>query len=59
VRPKAVNDSNIKSIYFRDTPGVLFTEDISAEKERWGNLSEGSYKYIQAPGILNMFTISA
>lgn len=59
VRPKAVNDSNIKSIYFRDTPGVLFTEDVRAEKERWSNLSEGSYKYIQAPGILNMFTISA
>jgi len=23
-RPKAINDSNVKSIYFRDTPAIIF-----------------------------------
>jgi hypothetical protein len=27
-RPKAINDTNIKAIYFKDTPKVLFVENI-------------------------------
>lgn len=52
-RPKVVNDNNVKSIYYRDTPNVIFTD----------NLNEGDkisgFKYIQVPGIDYMFSISA
>ena len=49
-RPKAINDTNVKSIYFRDTPDVLFF-----------NLGEtppdtGAYTCVQAPE--EMFSIS-
>jgi hypothetical protein len=27
IRPKAINDTNVKSIYFRETPDVVFVED--------------------------------
>lgn len=53
-RPKAVNDTNIKSIYFKNTPDVLFIKDISDKSQ-----DEGAYKYIQVPEIENMFSISA
>ena len=49
-RPKAINDNNIKSIYFRETPSVLFGEE---------NLS--GYKSIQIGGydFDTLFTCSA
>ena len=50
-RPKVVNDSNVKSIYFRDTPGIIFR--TSDEEE----IMTG-YRYIQAPMIETMFKIS-
>lgn len=50
-RPKVVNDSNVKSIYFRDTPGIIFR--TSDEEE----VMTG-YRYIQAPMIETMFKIS-
>ena len=54
-RSKSINDSNIKSIYFRDTPAVVFTEDITKENQLTG------YRYIQIPSNLmdTMFNISA
>jgi hypothetical protein len=54
-RPKSINDSNVKSIYFRETPAVVFTDDITSEKQLTG------YRYIQIPMHLmdSMFTISA
>jgi hypothetical protein len=30
-RPKAVNDTNIKAIYFRETPNILFVEEMPAQ----------------------------
>lgn len=51
-RPKAVNDTNIKAIYFRETPNILFVEEMPAQQQN-------GYKYICAPGILTMFSISA
>lgn len=51
-RPKAINDSNVKSIYFRETPNVIYAEPGEA-----GELS--GYRYIQCPEIDGMFSISA
>lgn len=50
-RPKVVNDSNVKSIYFRDTPDIIFKES---------NVDEiiTGYKYIQIPNVETMFNIS-
>lgn len=49
-RTKAVNDSGVKSIYFRETPDVIFGE---------GDLT--GYRYIQIPetNIDSMFSISS
>ena len=54
-RPKSINDTNIKGIYFRDTPPVLFTDDLLND-----NSLEG-YKVIQIPKeyMDTMFSISA
>lgn len=52
-RPKAVNDSTIKSIYFRETPSVVFQESGSNFEHL------GAYKSIQVPNIENMFSVSA
>lgn len=52
-RAKAINDTNVKGIYFRETPDIIFvnkqanTEQIS------------SYRYIQSGAIESMFSISA
>lgn len=51
-RPKVINDSSIKSIYFRDTPDIIFR---TADE---GEIMTG-YRYIQAPMIETMFKISA
>lgn len=32
-RPKAENDSNVKAIYFRDTPNVIFVNPLTLKKE--------------------------
>jgi hypothetical protein len=40
-RPKAINDTNIKAIYFKNTPNVLFIKDITEV-----NKSKVGYKYI-------------
>lgn len=50
-RPKVVNDSSVKSIYFRDTPDIIFR---TADE---GEIMTG-YRYIQAPMIETMFKIS-
>ena len=52
-RSKAVQDSNVKSIYLRETPQVIF-KDIDEEFE-WAS----GYRVIQFPSIDNAFTISA
>ena len=50
-RPKVVNDSSVKSIYFRDTPDIIFRE-VGVEETIFG------YKYIQIPNVESMFKIS-
>lgn len=53
-RAKPVNDNAIKGIYFKETPSIIFVEDINQEEQI------NSYKYIQI-GKENdyMFSISA
>ena len=53
-RPKSINDTNIKSIYFREIPDVIFTSNINEEEQISG------YKYIQTGTARNsMFSISS
>lgn len=53
-RSKSINDTSIKSIYFRETPAVVFTNDITKEDQI------PSYRYAQIPESLmtEMFSIS-
>ena len=55
-RPKAVNDSNVKAIYFRETPNIIFTTNFSYDS----SLSS-AYTYINAANAAadTMFSISA
>lgn len=54
-RSKSINDTTIKSIYFRDTPTVMLTTNITEKEWLTG------YKYIQVPdkNMDSMFKISA
>lgn len=55
-RPKAVNDNNVKAIYFRETPGVIFVENL---KDLDINERKTGYTYAQLPSYLEyLFTIS-
>lgn len=50
-RSKSVNDTNIKSIYFRETPSVIYGTDKIVNEE--------GFRYIQANDIDHMFACSA
>ena len=53
-RSKPINDSSVKAIYFRDTPTVLFTDNINNVDKKSG------YTYIQIqPGMQNLFNMSS
>lgn len=61
-RPKAVNDKDVKAIYFRETPEVLFLEP-----DEWAQYATGSeawkkptgYAYAQMPKYLqHLFAVS-
>ena len=53
-RPKAVNDTNVKAIYFRETPGVIFVENLNDITEK-----KSGYTYAQLPQHLEyLFSIS-
>lgn len=53
-RPKSIKDTNVKSIYFRDTPEIQFVENISREAAMSG------MQLIQIPKAYgNIFSISA
>ena len=55
-RSKPVNDTAIKSIYFRETPSVIYL----AEDEDMIYGQESGYKYVKMPDKFeNMFSISA
>ena len=55
-RPKAVNDNNVKSIYFRETPTIIF---IDPDKEEAG--TKLGYTYVNLPqtDILKLFSLSS
>ena len=55
-RPKAINDSNVKAIYFRETPNIIFTTDYDKDAS-----SSSTYTYINAANahMNTMFSISS
>ena len=56
-RPKAVNDDNVKAIYYRDTPTVLF---IGADEKVDADSKQTGYTYINLTETIdNLFSISA
>lgn len=50
-RSKVVNDNNVKSIYYRETPSVIYGEDSAI-------VNEEGFRYIHAANIDHMFTMS-
>ena len=56
-RPKGVNDNQVKAIYFRETPTVIFVDsEIWNEVDR----SKLGYTYLQLPpNFVSLFSISA
>ena len=52
-RTKAINDTNVKSIYFRETPNVIFVKQQTEEQR-----TMSGYRYIQVNDD-NMFAISS
>lgn len=55
VRPKAINDTSVKSIYFRETPQVIFVPE-NASDQSYG----AGYSYIQAGAHIDaMFSVSS
>lgn len=73
-RAKSVNDSNVKSIYYREVPNILFVQESDKISTRWDQSQTASdentpqswnydykpgYVYVQLPEYLeNMFSIS-
>lgn len=73
-RPKAVNDTNVKSIYYREVPNILFVQKSDKVSTRWSQSQQATdddvpqawnydyqpgYVYIQLPDYLeNAFSIS-
>ena len=55
-RPKAINDSNVKAIYFRETPDIIFSTNLTEDIK-----NSSAYTYISiSPAYENiMFSISA
>lgn len=53
-RSKSVNDTSIKSIYYRDTPNIIFLENGEERDE-----SKSGYRYFQVSGFESMFSISS
>ena len=55
-RPKVVNDKDVKSIYFRETPAVIYGENV---ENKFLGENDG-FRYIQVSSSYeNMFSISA
>lgn len=52
-RSKSVNETTIKSIYFRETPDVIFESPENTIQPKTG------YKYIQVQDIDSMFSLSS
>lgn len=60
-RPKAENDTNVKAIYYRDTPSVIFVNaDITEEELKRTYDENPGYTIIKLqPSYESMFSISA
>jgi hypothetical protein len=60
-RPKSENDSDVKAIYFRDTPNVIFVDSTISDSEMAGmHEQKPGYTFIKLPTVMeNLFTISA
>lgn len=52
-RSKSINETNIKSIYFRETPNIIFESPENTIQPKSG------YKYIQVQDIDSMFSLSS
>lgn len=52
-RPKVINDTAVKSIYFRETPDIIFISSMDEVD------TTTSYRYIPVQDIESMFAISA
>jgi len=59
IRAKAINDSNVKGIYFRETPDVIFEEPGKDLSGILAGSSGTGFTYIQVPNINTFFKISA
>lgn len=53
-RPKVINKDDIKAIYFRDTPMIIFTTPEKQETEE----RKSGYRYFQASNLETMFALS-
>lgn len=60
-RPKAENDTNVKAIYFRDTPNVIFVDSTIEDSEMDEmHKQKPGYTFIKLPTVMeNLFTISS
>jgi hypothetical protein len=59
-RPKSENDSDVKAIYFRDTPNVIFVDSTISDSEMADmHEQKPGYTFIKLPTVMeNLFTIS-
>lgn len=56
-RPKVKNDNSIKSIYFRETPNVIFNLSDNLNTLEW---NKTGYTYLQvSPGLNDLFKLSS
>ena len=56
-RPKVINDADVKAIFFRDTPTVLFIDSEIEESQRETSLSY--VRFNLPPAFSNYFTMSS
>ena len=58
-RPKAVNDTDVNSIYYRATPDVVFFDSLE-DYNKYSEEYETGYTYVILPNkVSNMFVLSA
>jgi len=59
-RPKSVNDNNVKSIYYRDTPTIVFLDaDLDPEEKIRQKKLKPGYTFILFPKYMApLFAVS-
>ena len=58
-RPKAINDTDVNSIYYRTTPNILYFDSLD-DYNNCSDTFKTGYTYVILPSkVKNMFTISA